>query len=288
MSGIIFLIIAVVFAVIVVMKFLHQKHVTNNTVICFTGGLGSGKTYNAVRFAYKFYKRQRTSYNFRFLSFLGFGSKNPPVVYSNIPILLQKKSFFGLLGKEVYSKPLTRDHILMHKRIEENSVVLIDEIGQFASQHDWNNPFVQVELQEFIRFFRHYINGKLILTDQCSANICNQIRRRINIIYNLENFRRLFFFFPFFTCEVRELLSVEDNVSNVNEMSRNLKKEYFIGFLPYNFPLLRWLSFRKYDSRCYSIMYMSKKSNVPPKEWRTDLKTNYLIDIPTVKEVTKK
>ena len=47
---------------------------------------------------------------------------------------------------------LTREHLLMEERLPEGVIVFIDEIGQFASQYDYDNPLVMCNLQEFLDF----------------------------------------------------------------------------------------------------------------------------------------
>lgn len=267
------LIIVGILAVLLLLQFIRAKPMTRNTVLCFTGGLGAGKTYCAVQKAISFYKRQRLRYFFRWCPIIG--NKNKPTLYSNIPIRL---------GKDKYSEALSIEHLTLQKRLPEKAVVLIDEIGQFANQYEHDNPYVMYYLQEFIRFYRHYIDGRLILTDQASDNIVKQIRLRVNVIYNLNDFRRWGFVLPFFKVNVDELACVEDSVQNVNLMQRDAKTEYFFGFLPYRF----MKRFKRYDSRCYSIMYMAKKLFTAPKQWRKDLKTNYLINIDATEEERKR
>lgn len=269
---IVFLIVVVVLAVLLLLQVVRSKRMTRNTVLCFTGGLGAGKTYCAVRQAVRFYKRQRLRYFFRFVPVLG--NKNKPTLYSNIPVKI---------GRNKYSEVLALEHITLQKRLPEKAVVLIDEVGQFANQYEYDNPYVMGYLQEFIRFFRHYIDGRLVLTDQASDNIVKPIRLRVNVIYNLNDFHRWGFLLPFFKVNVDELACVEDSVQNVNLMQRDAESEYFFGLLPY-----RWMrKSRRYDSRCYSIMYMAKKLFTAPKQWRKDLKTRYLINIDATEEERK-
>lgn len=267
-------IVLIVSVFLILLMFIKQEKMTKNTVLCFTGGLGSGKTYNAVRIAIKFYRKQQFKYKLsRF--FLGKRSKvDKPVLYSNIPIKIDKKH---------NSEVLTREHLLLEADIPEKAIVLIDEVGQVASQYDYENPYVMCELQELIRFYRHYTDGKLILTDQSSANIVVPIRRRINYIYNLNNFRRVWGFLPFFKVDLSCFEVAEEQLTNVNETQTNnekllttekLEKPYFCGFLPY-----KWMKgLKHYDSRCYSIRYNHELMDHPQETWE-QLKTAYLIDI---------
>lgn len=272
----IILIVLIILIVILLYQTFRAKKLTKNTVLCFTGGLGAGKTFMGVKSTLRYYKLMRLRYyigKLPFMCALGIGVKTKPVIYSNIPIKY---------GKKKYAEIFTREHLLMSAALPMGAIVFIDEIGQFASQYDYDNPYVMVLVQRFIRFYRHFIeNGKLIVTDQSNSNIVVAIRRRINVIYNLNNFRRFCGVLPFFKVDVNELQSIEDTI-NTNNLELT-DTEYFFGFLPYKWQKNK----RHYDSRCYSIMYMLEPSNVAPDTWRADLKTDYLIDIECSEEERK-
>lgn len=273
----ILLIIIIILAVVALWFILRQKKLTKNTVLCFTGGLGSGKTFMAVRSAIKYYKMQNFLYALSRIPLLGsllLGKRFKCNIYSNIPILLKRRR---KSKGNLYSYVLKKEHITLQERLPENACVVMDEIGQFASQYEHDNPYIMEYLQEFVRFYRHYINGRLIITDQCSANIVVPIRRRIATIYNVSNFHRALLILPFYVIEVQDLTVTEESIQNTNVLDIDTKKEYFFGFLPWRW-LSRLLKLGRYDSRCYSIMYMSEKSHIAPEKW-DKLKTNYLIDI---------
>ena len=286
--------IFVIGTISVTLNFIRSKKFPQDTVICLTGGLGTGKTLIAVDRAIKEYRKRLFMwriglYNKR-KGLKVFKKAEMPKLYSNIPILLKRPIYISkklIPYKEYFSEVLTYEHILLLNKIPEYSVILIDEVGQVADQYQYDNPFVMQNLQEFIRFFRHYIDGKLILTDQSSANIVVAIRRRINKIYNLHDFRRNWLFF--YKVKVQELFITEDIMATAEQ---NIHKEYefFYGLLP-----LKWLKFlditklftyKKYDSRCYSIMYddVVRKQNDSQHQ---DYKTDYVIDIPNNADMRK-
>jgi hypothetical protein len=261
------LIIAIILSIYFLFVYFSQKKVPNNTVIAFTGGLGSGKTFLGVKYAIKHHKKMLLLYRLGII-------KTKPLFYSNIPIRYERKSWAFILEY---------DHLTLKSRIPEYSTIFIDELGQFASQYDYQNPYVMQYLQEFIRFYRHYTDGKLIITDQTSSNIVVAIRRRINQIYNLHDFNRWFIFF--YRVKVSEVLITEDimNVQNVQEEDH----PYFMGYLPFKylkiFNYINPFYFKKYDSRTYSINY---KATLRLNEnlW-TRYKTDYFIELPNIKEL---
>lgn len=256
-------------------KMFKSYRISNNTVVAFTGTMGSGKTYIAVREAVQAYRRQRLSHRLYkwFLPYRIFkpSGKYPATIYSNIPIKI---------GRKKYSEPLLVEHLLREKPLPQKAVVVIDEIGQFASQWDYDNPLVREQIADFTRFFRHWIDGRMFITDQSADNIVKPIRCRLGMIYHLNDFRRCFGIAPLFTVTVTPLLCVEDN--NTAIQIENEEERFFFGFLPY-----KWMrSWRRYDSRCYSEIYTKGATKIP-ETFDSTLKTRYLLDISCSYAVSK-
>jgi hypothetical protein len=263
-------IIAIILSIYFLFVYFSQKKVPNNTVIAFTGGLGSGKTFLGVKYAIKHHKKMRMMYRLGII-------KTKPLFYSNIPIRYERKSWAFILEY---------DHLTLKSRIPEYSTIFIDELGQFASQYDYQNPYVMMYLQEFIRFYRHYTDGKLIITDQTSSNIVVAIRRRINQIYNLHDFKRFFGFW--YIVKVNEILLTED-IMNIKQTDQD-DEPYFMGYLPFkHLKLLNYLNpfyLKKYDSRTYSINYKAKQQ-INFNLWE-QYKTDYFIELPNIGDLKKK
>jgi len=290
----IILAVLVIGIISVTLNYIRSKKFPLDTVICLTGGLGTGKTLIAVNQAIREYRKRLLMWK------LGLYNKRKglkiikraemPKLYSNIPILLKRPIYISkklIPHREYFSEVLTYEHILLLNKIPEYSVILIDEVGQVADQYQYDNPFIMQNLQQFIRYFRHFVDGKLILTDQSSSNIVVAIRRRINKIYNLHDFKRNWFFF--YKVKVQELFITEDIMSTA-EQNINKEYEFFYGLLS-----LKWLKFlditrlwtyKKYDSRCYSVMYDGVKRQLNEMQHR-DYKTDYIIDIPNNAEMRK-
>ncbi len=274
--GLIALVIYVIY-----MSFKSYKLPKNN-LMAFTGTLGSGKTYIAVNRAIRAYRRQRLKHAIykrcKIFKYFCRESVYPASLYSNIPIQvnLSKKN-------RIKSIPFTKEHLLMRKILPERCVVLIDEIGQFCSQWEYDNPYVMENVQTLVRFFRHFTNGYCFMTDQVSDNIVKPIRDRIGYIYQLNGFERVFGILPFYKVDIVPILCLDNGMTSIEQEEPTLN--FVFGFLPY-----RWMNWKHYESRCFRKLYTSNavKEN---KEFADDLYTNYVIDLSvstTVKKDYKK
>lgn len=255
-----------IIAILIIYIILKPYFVKYDTTLLFTGGLGTGKTLNAVKTGRRIYKK--TLFNIKFHNWLRklcnkIRSKHNkkvdkrinkgkqkhitywpikdnqelPRFITNIPVKIKG-------GKNPkWSSVLTKDMLLLKQRIPEYSVVLLDELPQLINQFNWNIEEVQHNVNEFATFFRHYIGGKLIMTAQADSEIVKQIRSKMNTYYHLSNFRKFLFFF--YKCDICQFVASEivDNVS--------------IGFYEDNTKTIYGTLFTKlYDSRCYSERYL--------------------------------
>lgn len=276
---------------IIIVSFITYKIVRHRlknkieTITCYTGGLGSGKTLMSVQLALKLYRRN----TFRHYTLKKLVCKikalatfqNPkqlkmslekierekPLLFSNIPILISKGN---------YSKKLTKEHLLLQERLPLHSVVLLDEIGSFASQFMFKDENVIKVCDEFIRFYRHYTQGGyLVVNDQCSENVNLVVRRRINIVHNLSNCVVLFKHFCFYydrQISISEEIKTIDQVQDENEADTQDNKVLHF----------KLLGRRHYDTYCYSDRY----TNVPCYSFTSfeKMKTNSLLRCPKDKE----
>lgn len=274
--------IFIVIAVIILWQYFHQESMPNNTVVGFVGTMGSGKTFLSVREAKRAYKRVKLTHIFcKYLIIPRFFFprwRRKPYLFSNIPVKLSQ------FGKKKYCNVLLKEHIMREKLLPEGSIVLIDEIGQIASQWEYDNPNVREQLADFTRFFRHWIDGRMYVTDQSSDNIVKPVRCRLGIIYHLNDFHRWFKLLPFFKVECIPLLMVEDSQKETTSVDFG-SPMYFFGLLHY-----RWaeklFKLKSYDSRCFSEIYR-EGATVVPKSFDSTLKTRYLIDISVSRDVSK-
>ena len=239
-----------------------------DSTLCFTGGLGAGKTRNGVSKAkllikkmifmvkknnfinkqlnkiIRFHNKRAVKYNkkhckdakpkMRKIWKERIDNKELPRLFSNIPILLNKR-------KQIYSNVVTKEMIMLQEKIPEYSVVFIDELPQMINQFNWSIKDVQNNVNEFITFFRHYIGGYFIVTAQSIDDVVAQIRRKLNTYYWLFDFKPfLHFFYKVRICQFQS----SDIVSNVNQ-----------GFIEDNAKMKYGIFKKDYDSRCYSERY---------------------------------
>lgn len=239
----IFLIMVAIVAIILLLKCYRLD--TKDTVIAFSGGLGSGKTFLSVRTALRALRRSRFLWRVdRILHPKSRKDDPKPELYSSIPI----RTVTGIFRKKVtYSHKLTPQILLLQEKIPPRSVVMIDEIGSFMSQFEYRAVNAD-RLDEFVRLFRHYtLGGKFICNDQCSENIVLQVRRRLNTVYNLMRFRKVPLF-PVWHCRVRNILISEEIKTVQTEKHAEDEFQILLGLMP---PKRR----KNYDTYCYSRRY---------------------------------
>ncbi len=239
--------VVIIIAVVLLVIFLIRNYkMEYDTVVAFTGGLGSGKSLLSVKTAIQLYRRNCSKvawHNFWEKWARVFSTKitldlwEKPVLYASIPVRISHNE---------WSTQLTKEHLLLTKRIVPRSVVLIDEIGSYASQFEYDNLNVRDNFDEFVRFFRHYtLGGYLVVNDQCSENIVLQVRRRINTVFNLMHFKK--WFGLFYTVKVRNM-SISEEIKTVEEEDTEDNMTTLFGFLGF---------FKNYDTYCYSGRYVT-------------------------------
>ena len=279
MSGIGLIILCglfIAFVFVILQSMRATKIPPKQSIVAWVGTLGSGKTYLAVRYGKKAYRKQETKYFiYKMFKWLPKSEKifkdwkYPPTLYSNIPIRINKKTL---------STPLTKEMLLQRGILPEKCVVVIDEIGAIASQWEFDNPFVQEQLEKFVRFFRHWLDGRMFVTDQVATNIVKPIRSRLGMIYGLHDFHRYGAVLPFYKVTTIPMLLVEDN--NNIMTTTELDENYFFGYLPY------MKKHGSYNSRCYKPIYRSCAVR-SIDHFDESLYTKYLIDISVSKAVSK-
>ena len=264
----IFFIIIFAILLFIFIKWLARSYVKRkvDTIVAFTGGLGSGKTAESVYLAIRLYKKNvvKAKKENRKMKRLKKPLNDLPKLYSNIPIRLNGR---------VYSSPLTEDILLLRKRMPLYSVVLIDEVSLFATQFDYKNPNILDNFNEFVRLFRHYTKGGyLIVNDQCSENINLWVRRRLNVVQNLSKYvvipiLHIVVFLKreiSISEEIKQVLNDEDSINDTNKLCVKWRPLFYRKF------------FKHYDTFCYSERYKRVPKDLSIKKYKK-LKTNDLL-----------
>ncbi len=261
----------IVIIIVALLVFLIAKpyFIQYDNLVSFTGGLGSGKTFMSVNTALTLYRKQRIKAIIHNL----FNKEKVelPELYSNIPLKINARK---------YAIRLTKEHLLLQKKIAPGSVCMLDEVDVFANQFQYNNPCIvnakggedNGNFDEFCRFYRHYTKGGyLIFNSQATANENLTIRRRQNTVFQLFNFKKWGIpLLPplFYTVKARHI-TLSDETKAVEENNTEDNMRTIFGIMPF---------IRHYDTYCYSGRY----DTVPKGEEHrfSRLKTNECLIAP--------
>jgi hypothetical protein len=269
----VFILIAV--GIIALYLIIRPYFIKYDTLVSFTGGLGSGKTFKSVETAIVLYRKQRLKV--RIYNLMHPKDKQPlPELYSNIPLRISGKK---------YALRLKKEHLLLQESIAPRSVCLLDEVDVFANQFQYNNPAIvntkggeeYGNFDEFCRFYRHYTKGGyLIFNTQATANENLTIRRRQNMVITLFHFRTwgipLIAPHIVYTVRVRNV-TLSDDVKTVEENNAEDNMRLNIGLLPL---------IRHYDTYCYSGRYSTVPKGTDGRF--SKLKTNECLIAPYGRE----
>lgn len=259
------IIVLIVLALILFLFFKRRsKAYLNDNVntLLITGGVGLGKTFNAVRIAKKRLIRARKlvakknrKIKFRNLFIFNEVKKKSllplPLLYSNFPI------DFGFIK----SIDITKEHLMLKKRIVENSIVVLDEFGTIASQYSFQDDEVRINISEFTRYFRQYYGnyGLLIAIDQSPERVSKEVRMSVGSVYDIIDKKTLFgrfYTFKFVKYDSYSQYGIATNVDNIFKIR---------GF----FPFKKW-----YNDRAFSI-----RSEVLPFDDDFINKNEYQLDL---------
>jgi hypothetical protein len=249
-----FLIITIAIILFVVF-FLKPYFVRHDSVILYTGGLGSGKTFLAVKSALKLLRKNR------FKVWVNNHLKpwkeklEIPQLYSTTPVKISKKEM---------SLQLKQEHILLTERQIPLSVTLIDEISLVRSQMDWKDVNDE-NIEEWCTLYRQYtLGGYLIMTTQNTSKCNYHFRYCVNSAFNLSKFRK---FLCFYFVNVRNI-SLIDDIKSIADSHLEDSESRIFG-----------ISFgRKYDTYCFSNRTKTVPFGIPIRH--KSLKTNKLPTLP--------
>lgn len=249
LSRVVVLIFLVLVGYFLFIKFCKPAPITHDSTVLFTGGLGSGKSLNSVKVAIKAYRKSLRTWKWsctkikiaRWL-FPKRGKvlfPERPVFKSNMPVRIRTHWLKGFNdpARYEYCSILTRSDLMLETRIPVGSVVLLDELPQFINQFQWEAA--QGVLNEFITFFRHYVNGLLVCNAQSLDEVECHIRRKLSAYYYCFDFQPILGLF--YRCHILKCRVGDAAVSLTNEyVDENAKWHYgLLLFKPYDSRYLR-------------------------------------------------
>lgn len=289
------LIIILVILLVVLWRIFKPYFVRYDTTLAFTGGLGSGKTLSTVKTAvillrknrfFKYYcynffikignffrkgwNKQKHRYNLRHLKDhkqklikAYWPKREKPMLYSNIPIHFKKHIFSS---KREWAKMLKAPHVLCLTKMEEYSVIVIDELPQFINQFNWNEELIQKNVNEFITFFRHYIGGYLLVNAQSIDDVVVQIRRKLNNAIWCFDFKK-WLFGLFYTIRMCDIMLGDQITSTTSTFIEDNTRLHFGLFPPR----------KTYNSRCYKPRYKNILKDAQNNERHKKLTTTKVL-----------
>ena len=243
------------FVVFVIKPYIQQF----DTVILYTGGLGSGKSLISSQMALRLLRRNRRKVKWH--NFLHPRDKWPePQLYSNIA--------FKICGKE-WALKLTPDHMTLQAKIVPRSILFVDEICLFLDQFSIKLPASET-VEEFATLYRHYTKGGyLIMNTQNSNKVNFHFRYCVNSALNLCYFKKWLPFLPIFYSVKCRNISLADDIKKIEQGNKEDEMSTLFGFFPLT---------RHYDTYTYSIRYDS----VPERSEKryTQFKTGTIMRCP--------
>ena len=250
-------ILAIIF---ILWLFIKPYVIKHDTVALYTGGLGSGKTLVGVTDSIRLLRRNRLKIWWYNLLPWHKTKKEKPMLYSSIPIRISKKEM---------SIDLKTEHITLTERLNEKSVVFIDEVGLFLNSFVTvvNNKNVKT-VEEFATLFRHYTKGGyLVMTTQSTAKCNYVIRYCCNEAYVLSDFNTIPLIHTIYWHNIRHI-TLTDDIKTIEEGNAEDNGSIHFGFF----------GRRKYDTYAFSERY----NTVPTGTISTSntLKRNDFIQLP--------
>lgn len=251
----IFFILAIIFILWLIIRPYAIRH---DTVALYTGGLGSGKTLIGVQDCLKLLRKNRLKV--RWHNLWHKTKKELPMLYSSIPIRISENEM---------SLDLKLEHILMTERVNEKSVIFIDEVGLFL------NSFITVltnknvkTVEQWATLYRHFTKGGyLVMTTQSTAKCSYVIRYCCNEAYVLSDFNTIPLLHTVYWHKVRHI-TLTDDIKTIEEGHSEDNADWHFGFF----------GRRKYDTYAFSEIY-----NTVPKGENTcshTMKRNDFITLP--------
>lgn len=283
--------IIIIVLIVLIVLYVKFRPLKDATILCFSGQLGGGKTFNLTQKGLKLWNKSKWCWrkgNWKicklpilhklfFKKYDIYEGLDKPCLYSNYPMV---NPFFGIGKNKVVTKPLTNDIMFMRKTIPYGSIVVLDEFSSWINQFEFNKSYSAC-LNDHIQKFRHYHgnHSHLLVADQCTNNIPIQVRYRLNSSVCCLSTRH---YFKFIHVTKYRTIDLTDDVKSVNITSEqpNVDDNDNIG-------VKRAISFgfsRCYDDTTYSNRYAILDGGSNCKFIDSPLKTLGTLPHPDVKE----
>lgn len=227
-----------------VSKFANKFKVPSiGSLAVFTGGLKKGKSAVSLAVALRRYRSNLKAWKWscRFTWFFNLFRKNKldyplkPLFYSNIPLTVEYVS-------------LTRDVLLMEKRVVPRSVVFIDEASLVADSMLYKDQKLNYQLLRFFKLFGHIsLGGSCVVNTHSITDLHMSLKRVTSEFYYINKTVKL----PLISfTEMREERYSEDttSINSYNEdIELSMRKCFFLSRV-----------FKYYDCYTYSELVAYK------------------------------
>lgn len=252
--------LSIAFLLLLLILFVPKK---DENIIVYQAPLGAGKTLLTNRLALKLYKKNlrkvlrenRRRLIYAKIKHLNYELLPLPDFITNLPTYFSKYNFAKKFNVQDF----------LSKKYNPLSVIFLDEVGSLPSfsQNDYKN-FSEM-YDSAIRYYRQDTKGGyLIMNDQSFYNIVVGIRRRVNVVYSIDEIKKNRFF-AFIK------VSVFDNISD--ELRPRLDKKG----KPVR--LIKFVFFKKgeYDTYAHYEIY-NKRQNAEMQEYIKSRNNSYVDD----------
>ena len=246
--------IVLIVAAIIIWRVLKPYIQQYDTVILYTGGLGSGKSLISSQMALRLLRKNR--FKVKWHNFWHPKDKwEKPQLYSNIAFKISRSE---------WALQLTPSHMVLESAIIPRSIIFVDEICLFLDQFSIKLPASET-VEEFATLYRHYTQGGyLVMNTQNSNKVNFHFRYCVNSALNLSYFKKwLPFPLPWlwFTVKVRNI-SLADDIKRIEEGNREDSMSTLIGLRPL---------MKHYDTFTYSIRYkdVPRRRELPHSQFKT-------------------
>lgn len=258
---IIILIVGLIALIYIWIKFRKPK---KNTLLCYSGTNGGGKSFNGVLDIVSFLKISRSHWKkanrklFPSRKYKIYKGLSMPNIYSNFPIIIGKNHDKNdmktrkLHGDKFYmyelSKPMTNAIMFEEESIPEGSQGLIDEFSSWIDQFSYDEKFSST-LNDHIQKWRHYHgnDSHLIVIDQASSNIPLQVRRRLNQAIVCKKIKHYFGFIHILYYKCVDLTDDIKSIENIDKNDSDTDDKIL--------KMVRFSFIKRYDDRAFSNRY---------------------------------